>query len=81
MECVMDAMFPYFDSVAAVEDFDDAILNNRDCWAVACGGTEVPGISRGRWYLYVYNPALQQHAYLDIATDTVYTDLSMSVQV
>lgn len=69
---------PYWDSKAAKADFDYALMHNLDCWVAAAGGNEVPGISRGRWYLYVWNPAEQDHAYLDIATDTVYTDLSMS---
>jgi hypothetical protein len=60
-------------------DFWFAQNNLLDRWVIACGGTEVPGISRGRRYIYVWNPAMREHGYLDILTDTVYTTLAMNV--
>jgi hypothetical protein len=41
-----------------------------DLWLVAGGGSETPFTGRdGRRYLYVWNPAREEHGYLDLGTD------------
>lgn len=44
----------------------------RDQWIPACGGTEVPFVSRsGIRMLWCWNPGTGQHAYLNCDTDIV----------
>lgn len=44
-------------------------------WFPACGGTEVPFISRsGKRLMYVWQPSTGSHAYLDLGTDMVLTE-------
>lgn len=44
-------------------------------WLPACGGTEVPFVSRsGRRLLYVWQPSTGKHAYLDLQTDIILSD-------
>jgi hypothetical protein len=44
-------------------------------WEPACGGTEVPFISRsGRRLLYVYQALTGTHAYIDCDTDIVLSE-------
>lgn len=44
-------------------------------WTPACGGTEVPFVSRlGRRLLYCYQQTTGRHAYLDLTTDIVLSD-------
>jgi hypothetical protein len=46
-----------------------------DGWIPACGGTEVPFLTRSRkTLLYVWNPKTGDHAYLDCGTDMIMTD-------
>jgi hypothetical protein len=40
-----------------------------DTWLPACGGTEQPFTCKGRRLLYCWNPARDEHAYLDLDTD------------
>ena len=56
-------------------EFDKACEERRDDWLPANGGTETPATYRnGRRLLYVFNPKLGRHAYLDCQTDTVLSD-------
>lgn len=44
-------------------------------WIPACGGTEVPFLTRtGRRLLYVWQPSTGRHAYLDCQTDLILSD-------
>jgi hypothetical protein len=44
-------------------------------WVPACGGSEVPFVSRsGRQLQYVWQPSTGKHAYLDCQTDIVLSD-------
>lgn len=44
-------------------------------WIPACGGTEVPFLTRtGKRLLYVYQPSTGRHAYLDLGTDLILTN-------
>ena len=44
-------------------------------WVPACGGTEVPFMSRsGLRLLYCYQPTTGRHAYLDTGCDMILTD-------
>lgn len=44
-------------------------------WTPACGGTEVPFVTRsGRKLLYVFQASTGKHAYLDCGTDLVLSD-------
>ncbi len=60
--------------VKAQEVFDNAVENNLDIWVRACGGSEEPFLMNGRKYLYVYNPKLREHKYLDMSVDTLLTN-------
>jgi hypothetical protein len=44
-------------------------------WVPACGGTELPFVSRNRIrMLYVYQPSTGKHAYLNLDSDLIMTD-------
>lgn len=44
-------------------------------WIPACGGTEVPFVSRsGKKLLYCWNPVTGEHAYLDCGSDIFLTN-------
>lgn len=44
-------------------------------WAPACGGTEVPFLTRSRKrLLYMWQPSTGRHAYLDMDSDMFLTD-------
>ena len=59
----------------STEEYTEAVLHDRDVWVPACGGFETPTKYRcGRTLLYVFNPALGQHAYLDLNTDQIIPD-------
>lgn len=46
-----------------------------DAWVPACGGTEVPYITRsGRKVLYVWQESTGKHGWLDCDSDTIMTD-------
>lgn len=50
-------------------------IKSEDSWVPACGGAEVPFVSRsGRKLLYCWNRATGKHAYLDCSTDIILTD-------
>lgn len=42
-----------------------------DQWVPACGGYETPFMHNGTEWLYVYNPAREEHGYLNLHTDIV----------
>ena len=51
-----------------------------DNWIPACGGTEVPFVTRtGRKLLYCYQPSTGNHAYLDCGTDLILSDEEATV--
>lgn len=52
-------------------EFAEAEKNVRDTWVAACGGNEEVFTHQGKRYLYVWNPAKQEHGYLNLETDTV----------
>jgi len=57
-----------------VEQENKQRAENRlnDNWIPACGGTEVPFVSRsGKRLQYVWQPSTGQHAYLDLDSDTI----------
>ena len=57
------------------EEYNRAVVGNRDSWVPACGGTETPFTSRsGRVLLYCYNPYQHKHAYYDCSTDIILSD-------
>lgn len=59
-------------------EFFHAMAAKADRWVAACGGTETPFYTRsGRQLLYVYNPQLEQHAYLDVVADLILSDESV----
>lgn len=44
-------------------------------WVPACGGTEVPFLTRSRKrLLYMWQPSTGRHAYLDMDSDMFLTD-------
>lgn len=52
-----------------------ARMGHADRWVPACGGHELPTMTRsGKRLLYCYNFAEMKHAYIDVGTDTVLTD-------
>jgi hypothetical protein len=60
-----------------VEQENKQRAENRlnDNWIPACGGTEVPFVSRsGKRLQYVWQPSTGYHAYLDLDSDTILSD-------
>jgi len=57
--------------IAGVREYQLADAARADRWVPACGGTEVPIQYRSGRYLYVFNFALREHAYLNVETDTL----------
>ena len=56
-------------------EFWIAMGQGADRWVPACGGTEVPFRCRGgKMLLYVYNPSIGKHAYLDVESDLILDD-------
>ena len=52
--------------------YNRAIQDRADTWVPACGGQETPFEYTGVRWLYVFNPATEKHAYLNLETDAVY---------
>lgn len=47
----------------------------QGAWLPACGGTEVPFVTRsGRRLLYCWQPSTGSHAYIDLDSDIILTD-------
>jgi hypothetical protein len=55
-------------------EFDHAVLTKADCWVPACGGTEKPFSVNGTMYLYCFNAATHEHAYMNLGTDMIELD-------
>jgi len=53
------------------EEYRNAVANDADAWIAACGGLETPFSHCGVDWLYVYNPARDEHGYLNMSTDIV----------
>jgi hypothetical protein len=60
--------------VAGIDNLSDR-QKKDDNWVPACGGTEVPFMTRNRKrLLYCWNLRTGDHAYLDCDTDLILTD-------
>lgn len=55
-----------------VSEYDQAVSNRANRWVPACGGYETPFSHNGTEWLYVFNPSLRQHGYLNMREDIVY---------
>lgn len=56
-------------------------LTKIDNWIPACGGTEVPFVSRlKRRLLYVWQPSTGNHGYINLDTDTLLTPEEMQAE-
>jgi hypothetical protein len=60
---------PAWNVESAQRAYAIASTMNRDTWVPASGGTETPCLYQGKYYLYVYNPKLKQHAWYDMRSD------------
>lgn len=49
------------------EEYALAVKKKSDVWVAACGGVERPF----NGYLYVFNPFLHQHGWLNLGSDIV----------
>jgi hypothetical protein len=65
----------------AAELLDErAAKASQGSWVPACGGTEVPFVTRTRRrLLYCYQPSTGRHAYLDCETDLILSDAEAAV--
>lgn len=60
-------------------EYQTARISRADRWVPACGGFEVPYRDKlGHMVLYVFNHRTGQHGYLDVGTDIVYQDETLS---
>jgi hypothetical protein len=51
------------------------VIKAEGNWVPACGGTEVPFITRNRYRLiYCWQPSTGRHAYLNLDTDIILSD-------
>lgn len=48
----------------------------NDNWIPACNGLEQPFTVNGTRWLYVWNPAMRKHGYLNLSTDIVEIDVN-----
>ena len=46
----------------------------QDPWQIACGGTEIPFVSNGLWYIYVLNIDEKQYYYFSFKEDIFLTE-------
>lgn len=49
-------------------------MAKKDHWIPACGGTETVFTVNGRRWQYCWNPAKDQHRYLDVDADRIIED-------
>jgi hypothetical protein len=47
------------------------MAEKADRWVPGCGGTEKPFLYCGTRYLWVWNPSLGEHRYLNLDTDMI----------
>ena len=59
---------------AARSQYRRAVADRADTWVPACGGNEVPFTHNGTRWLYVFNPGIRKHGYLNLNTDQVCRD-------
>ena len=52
-------------------EYLQAVEGGADAWVPACGGYETPFLHNGTQWLYVFNPAREEHGYLNMGTDIV----------
>lgn len=64
----------YSKRVEAKDEYSEAARNKDDKWVAACGGNEIEFTHYGTRWLYVYNPARDEHGYLNLDTDIVQPD-------
>lgn len=60
--------------VSSRDAYHEAVSNRDDTWVAACGGYETPFSHNGTCWLYVFNPHMRQHGYLNMRTDIVHDD-------
>jgi hypothetical protein len=56
-------------------EYAEALVSNADRWVPACGGKEAPFTKNGTRWLYVWNPKMGQHGYLNLDSDLVVSSL------
>lgn len=66
----------HWDVHKALDEYFDAQHDLSDRWVAANGGNELPTWcgDRRAWFLYVYNPAQNNHGWLNLDTDIVETE-------
>ncbi len=60
--------------VTVTPEYAQALAERADRWVPACGGAEEPFTHEGVRWLYVWNPATGEHAYLNLDTDLAQHD-------
>ena len=60
--------------VQTTPEYDLAVAERADRWVAACGGIEEPFKHEGVRWLYVWNAATGEHAYLNLDTDLIDLD-------
>lgn len=55
-------------------EYKQAVAGKKDTWVAGGGGSEEVFTRQGSRYQRVYNPKRQEHGYLDLGQDTVFTD-------
>lgn len=58
-------------SSSTTPEYAEAVAVKADKWVSACGGNEIEFTHYGTRWLYVYNPARDEHGYLNLDTDIV----------
>jgi hypothetical protein len=61
-----------WDAAEAKREFE--LGRGRDQWVPGCGGSEVPALVHGAWFLYCFNHKQRRHAYLNMSTDMILSD-------
>jgi hypothetical protein len=54
-----------------IEEYRAAEAAKADRWVPGCGGTEQPFYYNGTSYLWVWNPAMGEHRYMNLDTDLI----------
>lgn len=58
----------------AAAEYWQAVDNREDRWVVAGAGSETPFLHDRTPWLYVFNPAREEHGYVNLLTDVVHPD-------